>query len=360
MGKFKSFIILLVMVTLSSTSVYAHSGRTDSRGGHTNHSTGRYHYHNSGSSTTSIETTNISDLYTTPYIWVDLYDKPIVINGVTIKNSSVYESNPIYIYNDIVYLPLSKQILEILGLSQTIENNTLTLNTKGSYSINLSTTKSYPSYRSKTLLFKSDYDIILNGNIVDNEEEEFPFTTELGITYLPLTTYNIEHRLLMDYSNDNGNIEISNKNALSIDNLNELLIHYVIDDDLENVKIVLEKGADPNLVFNSETLSIPVVAISSNDEIIEVLIQYGADVNKKMQVIIDNQKVELTLVELKIILKEFDVVKVYLNYGINKNTIMSNGQTLMNYLITLRNSTESIEEMTAYNSCVSILKQKSN
>ena len=35
---------LLVLLTVA-TAVYAHSGRTDSAGGHTNHSTGEYHYH---------------------------------------------------------------------------------------------------------------------------------------------------------------------------------------------------------------------------------------------------------------------------------------------------------------------------
>ena len=39
-------IILLVAALLSlSIGVYAHSGRTDSNGGHWNHKTGTYHYH---------------------------------------------------------------------------------------------------------------------------------------------------------------------------------------------------------------------------------------------------------------------------------------------------------------------------
>jgi hypothetical protein len=35
-------------IFLISTLATAHSGRTDSSGGHTNHSTGEYHSHNSG------------------------------------------------------------------------------------------------------------------------------------------------------------------------------------------------------------------------------------------------------------------------------------------------------------------------
>lgn len=50
MGKrpahFLSFLpALLVFLIISSSSVSAHRGRTDSRGGHIDHSTGEYHYH---------------------------------------------------------------------------------------------------------------------------------------------------------------------------------------------------------------------------------------------------------------------------------------------------------------------------
>lgn len=49
----KTITILTVTLCLSSTSVYAHSGRTDSSGGHYDKSTGRYHYHGGGSSSSS-------------------------------------------------------------------------------------------------------------------------------------------------------------------------------------------------------------------------------------------------------------------------------------------------------------------
>jgi hypothetical protein len=44
---------LLFSIFLISTLATAHSGRTDSSGGHNNRSTGEYHYHNSGYSTPS-------------------------------------------------------------------------------------------------------------------------------------------------------------------------------------------------------------------------------------------------------------------------------------------------------------------
>lgn len=38
-------LLIVVLIALTSSSALAHSGGTDSSGGHTNHSTGEYHYH---------------------------------------------------------------------------------------------------------------------------------------------------------------------------------------------------------------------------------------------------------------------------------------------------------------------------
>ena len=45
--------LLLATILLISALATAHSGRTDSSGGHNNHKTGGYHYHNSGHSKSS-------------------------------------------------------------------------------------------------------------------------------------------------------------------------------------------------------------------------------------------------------------------------------------------------------------------
>ncbi|OHB49046.1 MAG: hypothetical protein A2Y10_04885 [Planctomycetes bacterium GWF2_41_51] len=50
--------ILLYLVLLFPLNIYGHSGRTDSQGGHYNRKTGEYHYHNSGSRTSSSGTLN--------------------------------------------------------------------------------------------------------------------------------------------------------------------------------------------------------------------------------------------------------------------------------------------------------------
>ena len=53
MKKLCQIFIVTAFVVATSLTLYAHSGRTDSSGGHTNRSTGQYHYHNSGSGSTA-------------------------------------------------------------------------------------------------------------------------------------------------------------------------------------------------------------------------------------------------------------------------------------------------------------------
>lgn len=45
MKRLLAVLLIIPIVLLLSTTVSAHSGRTDSNGGHYNHETGEYHYH---------------------------------------------------------------------------------------------------------------------------------------------------------------------------------------------------------------------------------------------------------------------------------------------------------------------------
>lgn len=46
--KYMKKLLVLILVFVISTLSYGHSGRTDSKGGHKNHKTNTYHYHNRG------------------------------------------------------------------------------------------------------------------------------------------------------------------------------------------------------------------------------------------------------------------------------------------------------------------------
>ena len=61
-------LLLILFITFGFISlVSAHSGRTDSSGGHNNRSTGTYHYHNSGSSSSGSYSSSYSGNCPCPY-----------------------------------------------------------------------------------------------------------------------------------------------------------------------------------------------------------------------------------------------------------------------------------------------------
>ena len=52
-GHAVKLLLLTMLLILNGMDLYAHSGRTDSKGGHYNRKTGTYHYHGGGTSSTS-------------------------------------------------------------------------------------------------------------------------------------------------------------------------------------------------------------------------------------------------------------------------------------------------------------------
>lgn len=73
-----AIIVLLVgSMLFGSIPVFAHSGRTDSKGGHWNRSTGTYHYHNGGGSSGSMQTQS-SFVYPSS---IDIYERHIFIDN---------------------------------------------------------------------------------------------------------------------------------------------------------------------------------------------------------------------------------------------------------------------------------------
>lgn len=54
----KIFVTLFILLIIITSNSYAHPGRTDANGGHYDHSTGEYHYHNNGKSLNTTDNSN--------------------------------------------------------------------------------------------------------------------------------------------------------------------------------------------------------------------------------------------------------------------------------------------------------------
>lgn len=127
----------IICVVVLSFALYAHPGRTDSQGGHTNHKTGEYHYHNSGSSSSSKpETTNYPN-YSKPKTtnstssYYSYYSKPKTTATSTSSNKparpiNITENHWQVALNNKVYhgkleVPVSTGRVDIVTDTQVIE-----------------------------------------------------------------------------------------------------------------------------------------------------------------------------------------------------------------------------------------------
>ncbi len=129
-----SFALILSSVTLSM----AHSGGTDSQGGHKDNKNasglGSYHYHHgygphlhpggvcpySASTTTSTTTTTTTAKPTLPS-GVTKPTFPVMVNGTNLNNYTDY--SPVVI-NNVTYVPLSSDVIKQLNLEGGWVNNT--------------------------------------------------------------------------------------------------------------------------------------------------------------------------------------------------------------------------------------------
>lgn len=138
----KKIVILSLVFCLLLTSVFAHSGRTDSNGGHRDNKNisglGSYHYH-CGGYPAHLHTNGVCPYSTpkqtyTPSINSDSYASqttpsnkmivskpsfPVKINNSDISNYCDKWSP--FIYNDIVYIPMTSAVVNELSLTSSFD-----------------------------------------------------------------------------------------------------------------------------------------------------------------------------------------------------------------------------------------------
>lgn len=148
MKNFFAIILTIILIASSFTLSLAHSGRTDSAGGHKDNKNasglGSYHYHHgysahlhtggvcpysSNSNTTSTNTTIQSSSKIILPSGVAKPNFPVMVNGTNLNNLTDY--SPVVI-NNVTYVPLSSTVIKQLALEGGWVNNSegLILNSK--------------------------------------------------------------------------------------------------------------------------------------------------------------------------------------------------------------------------------------
>ena len=90
MRKIYILFIIILIILLTPIAVIAHSGKTDSNGGHTNHSTGEYHYHHGYSAHDHWDMDDDGDL-DCPYNFVDKTGSSSGAGYGSVHSSSLYK-----------------------------------------------------------------------------------------------------------------------------------------------------------------------------------------------------------------------------------------------------------------------------
>nr|WP_213586175.1 YHYH domain-containing protein [Paenibacillus sp. J2TS4] len=219
-----AMVMVMVLILLGGPGwqAEAHPGRTDKNGGHTCRTNckqwglkdGEYHYHNgkssSGSTGSSSQSTGTSgsgssqskpsssssgtgaaaseeNTSSAKAVKVSIPSFSVKINGETVEQQeSLY---PLLVYKDITYFPMTWNYTKALGLNMSWDSDTgffigqseapvepYEPETGGRNESREEHTAQYP-----------EYNIFVNGEWLNNGQEDYPVLTFREITYFPLT-----------------------------------------------------------------------------------------------------------------------------------------------------------------------------
>ena len=123
-------------------------------------------------------------------------------NGNKIENE--FREYPLLVYKDITYFPMTYFDSRHLGIVTEWdgETNTLAISKKNINSI-LTAYKNEIENQTKNDVSICNFNIIVNGKVIDNKKEPYPFLTFREVTYFPLTWRFAVDEFGWEYSFDN-------------------------------------------------------------------------------------------------------------------------------------------------------------
>lgn len=233
MKKLTALLTCLLFLFVCMSPVQAHSGRTDSSGGHHDYKNksglGSYHYHHGMGPhlhpggvcpyATTVAPTQVTPSKVTTKvnkIYASVPGYQIKIRGVAVD--STYSKYPFLSYKNITYVPLAYGVCNALGITIKWDNATGLTLSKGTSSSS-SITADYGVFnspgQSKEITYPQ-FNIYLNGQWVNNGSLTYPFIIFNDVTYMPLT-WDIAVQqlgLTMDWSAQTG-LSIGNSARVS-------------------------------------------------------------------------------------------------------------------------------------------------
>ncbi len=122
----------------------------------------------------------------TKTVKISLAPFQVVLNGQTMDTE--YSQYPPIFYNDITYFPLTYNDCRFMGVTTDWNNDTRTFKVDAT-----GVNEPYKPYTTTKKNAKNDsavvpeYTIVVNGKVLDNTKEQYPFLNFRGVTYFPMT-----------------------------------------------------------------------------------------------------------------------------------------------------------------------------
>jgi len=200
-GRIKIMLITLVMFMSVSSVGFAHSGRTDSSGGHKDNQNksglGYYHYHHGDGPHLHTGGVCPYDVSTSETVYVETVSKVTRVHGdmphfkITVCGSKLDQSSsqyPLFVYNDITYLPMTWGMSNALGITSEYNQSTGLHLTTGQVKSEAFEPILSETNRTSSELEINDADVIVwIDGIMLTEDSMYPFKNHNGVTYMPLT-----------------------------------------------------------------------------------------------------------------------------------------------------------------------------
>ena len=200
---------------------------------------------------------------------------PTTLNSVKIDNSTA--KYPMLVFNDITYFPMTYHLCRFLGLTSNWESQKLSIAKSGERNPYVAEIGS-GNRRGNVPVSRVNYQVYVNGTLVDNKNSKWPLLSYNNITYFPLTWEFAVEAFGWDYTWDVANgLVINSSNAESVSSPTEPVVGntgQIESADISTVLAALDKFYGQGHTYNG-TLSDPQTGISNNFTAISEVNQSG-------------------------------------------------------------------------------------
>lgn len=193
-------------------------------------------------------------LYALDTLDLEIVNFNIEINDVLVEKEK--SQFPILMYNEIVYLPMTWQNLQALGLKVQFESNSVYINKVKEVVAGYSNGEENSNFPEVISLALPERKIYINDILLENEKVEYPILEYNGLFYLPMSDEFVEDMLGID-------LEFSSTAGLFINSEFDFEEELVTKNEITNTSIQIE---NKKIITDALNLEISTLELLKDDQ----------------------------------------------------------------------------------------------